>query len=212
MGAPSSVIQPLQKVFFFFFNAARFILMAPPHHHSTHLLKKLHWLPFSEHIKYKVAYMWFHAKNGSGPTYLSELLHIYNPSGTLRSSSDSRMLKIPQYKRETQCFRTFTFFGPYVWNSLPQGIRQCSTLPSFKTKLKTFLFHSTSVPFNFRNRFSYRKLYLCVRVCICARVCVLMLCVCALMCIGLHHSSAFSLSYCVSAYSLSYCVCVFKCK
>ena len=29
------------------------------------------------------------------------------------------------------------YFGPYVWNSLPQDIRQCSTLPSFKTKLKT---------------------------------------------------------------------------
>ena len=37
MGAPNSVVQPLQKVQNF---AARLILMAPRHHHSTPLLKK----------------------------------------------------------------------------------------------------------------------------------------------------------------------------
>ena len=84
--------------------------------------------------------MCFHAINVSGPTNLSELLHIYIPSRTLRSSSDSRMLKVQQYKRETHGFRTFAYFGPYVWNSLPQDVMQCLSLPSFKTKLKTFLF------------------------------------------------------------------------
>ena len=137
MGALNFVIQPLQKVQNF---ATRLILMAPCHQHSTPLLKKLHWLPISERIKYKIAYMCFHAINGSCPTYLSELLRIYTPYRTLRSSSDSRMLKIQQYKRKTHGFRTFTYLGPYVWNSLPQDIRQCSTLTSFKTNLKTFLF------------------------------------------------------------------------
>ena len=54
--------------------------------------KKLHWLPISERIKYKVACMCFSAINGSGPAYLSELLHVYTPSRTLRSSSDTCML------------------------------------------------------------------------------------------------------------------------
>ena len=39
--------------------------------------KKLHWLPISERIKYKVACMCFSAVSGSGPAYLSELLHVY---------------------------------------------------------------------------------------------------------------------------------------
>ena len=51
MGAPSSVIQPLQKVQNF---AARLILMVPRHHHSTPLLEKLHWLPISERINTKL--------------------------------------------------------------------------------------------------------------------------------------------------------------
>ena len=131
MGTPNSAIQPLQKVQNF---AARLILMAACYHHSTTILQKLHWLPISQNIKYKVACLRFHAINGSSPTDLSELLCIYTPSHTFHSSSDSRMLKIQQYKCKTHGFHTFTYFGPYVWNSLQQDIRQCSTLPSFKTK------------------------------------------------------------------------------
>ena len=84
--------------------------------------------------------MCFNAINGSGPAYLSELLHVYTLSCTLRSSSDTCMLKIQQYKCKTHGFCTFSCFGPHIWNSLPQDLRHCSTLSSFKAKLKTFLF------------------------------------------------------------------------
>ena len=52
----------------------------------------------------------------------------------------TRMLEIQQYKRKTHGFRTFSCFGPHIWNSLPQDLRHCLTLSSFKAKLKTFLF------------------------------------------------------------------------
>ena len=84
--------------------------------------------------------MCFSAIGGSGPAYLSELLHVYTPFRTLRSSSDTRMLEIQKYKRKTHGFRTFFCFGPHIWNSLPQDLRHCSTLSPFKAKLKTFLF------------------------------------------------------------------------
>ena len=54
MGTPNSVIQPLQKIQNF---AARLVLLPPSHHRSTSLLEKLHWLPISERIKYKVCCM-----------------------------------------------------------------------------------------------------------------------------------------------------------
>ena len=41
---------------------------------------------------------------------------------------------------KTHGFRTFSCFGPHIWNSLPQDLRHCATLSSFKAKLKTFLF------------------------------------------------------------------------
>ena len=79
------------------------ILLVPHHHHSTPLLDKLHWLPISECIKYKVTCncTCLSAINGSGPAYLSELLRVYTPSRTLHFSSDTRMLEIQQYKRKT---------------------------------------------------------------------------------------------------------------
>ena len=58
----------------------------------------------------------------------------------LHSSSDTSMLKIQQYKHKTHGFRTFSCFGPHIWNSLPQDLRHCSALSSVKAKLKTFLF------------------------------------------------------------------------
>ena len=114
--------------------SARLVLLAPRHHHSTPLLQKLHWLPISERIMYKVACMCFSAISGSGPAYLSELLHVYTLSHTLRSSSDTRMLEIQQYKCKIHGFHAFSCFGPHIWNSLPQDLRHYSTLSSFKAK------------------------------------------------------------------------------
>ena len=56
--------------------------------------------------------MCFSAIIGSGPVYLSELLHVYTRSRTPRSSSDTRMLEIQQYKRKTHGFRTFFALDP----------------------------------------------------------------------------------------------------
>ena len=72
-------------------------------------------LPILERIKYKVACMCFSTINGSGPAYLSALQHVYTPSRTLRSSSDTRMLEIQQYKRKTHGFRIFSrFWTPHL--------------------------------------------------------------------------------------------------
>ena len=87
----SSVIQPMQKVQN---TAARLILRAPCHQNCTPLLRQLHWFPVSERIKYKTACMCYNSTIGSAPYYLSELLHFYSPSRSLRSSSDTRMIKL----------------------------------------------------------------------------------------------------------------------
>ena len=50
--------------------------------------------------------MCFSAVSGSGPAYLSELLHVYTLSHTLRSSSDTCMLEKQQYKCKTHGFHT----------------------------------------------------------------------------------------------------------
>ena len=137
MGTPNSVIHPMQKVQN---TAARLILRAPRHQNCTPLLQQFHWLPISERIKYKTDCMCYKSITGSAPSYLSELLHLYNPSCSLRSSSDTCMLKIQRFNRKTHGFRTFSHFGPHIWSKFPEDIRHSATLPSFKSQLKTFLF------------------------------------------------------------------------
>ena len=137
MGTRNSVIQSMQKVQN---TAARLILRAPRHQNCTPLLQQLHWLPVSEGIKYKTSCMCYNAITGSAPSYFSELLHLYSPFRSLRSSSDTRMLKIQRFNRKTNGFRTFSHFGPHIWNNLPQVIRHPATLSSFKSQLKTFHF------------------------------------------------------------------------
>ena len=109
--------------------------------------------------------MCFSAINGSGAAYLSELLHVYTPSRTLRSSSDTRMLEIQQYKRKTHSFRTFSCFGPHICNSFPQDLRHRSTLSSFKVKLKTILFSQYFHP-NISTQFLLQSVCVCVCVCV----------------------------------------------
>ena len=48
----------------------------------------------------------------SAPSYLSELLYLYRPSRPVRSSSDTRLLKLHRVNRKTHGFRSFSHFGP----------------------------------------------------------------------------------------------------
>ena len=137
-GCPLSALQPLQKVQN---SAARLIFKTPHKHPCTPLFKDLHWLPVSERINYKVACMCYNSVTGSAPTYLTDLLHIYTPSRSLRSSSDTRKLKLQVYKRKSHGYRSFSCFAPQLWNSLPYHIRHSPSVDTFKKSLKTHLFN-----------------------------------------------------------------------
>jgi hypothetical protein len=137
VGSPSSVTQPLQTVQN---AAARLIFRSKKRQHITPLLHKLHWLPVEQRIKYKVCCLVFKVLTGSAPQYLSDLIHSYTPSRTLRSSDDSRKLKPVPFNRKQHGARSFRCSAPLLWNSLPFSVRHCTTLHSFRKQLKTFLF------------------------------------------------------------------------
>ena len=56
-------------------------------------------------------------------------------------NADTCLLKIPLYKCKTNGDRAFSYFGPSVWNSLPLHIRDATTIDTFKSALKTYLFN-----------------------------------------------------------------------
>ena len=102
------------------------------------LLKKLHWLPVPERIKYKIILLTFKTLHFSKPSYINELLAPYQPSRTLRSA-ELHLLRVPDI-RSSAGRRSFSYAAPELWNSMPLSLRTCSSLSSFGPMLKTFLF------------------------------------------------------------------------
>ena len=82
--------------------AARLIHTSSKRNHITPLMINLHWLPLSRRIEYKIATICFNVITNSAPPYLSDLLELYIPSRTLRSSADTRMFRIPTRRKKFQ--------------------------------------------------------------------------------------------------------------
>lgn len=104
------------------------------------VLKKLHWLPMEQRIKFKILLLVFRALDGTAPDYLCELLSVYTPSRNLRSA-DCNLLNVIKTRLKTYGDRAFSSAGPREWNALPIHIRQANSLQNFKSQLKTHLFN-----------------------------------------------------------------------
>ena len=107
-------------------------------HSSISLLRRLHWLPISYRIDFKILLMTFKCLHGLAPKYLSDCLQTL-PSSRLRRSMYQNLLVIPRARTKTYGDRAFSVAAPRLWNNLPVTIRSCDTLSSFKSSLKTHL-------------------------------------------------------------------------
>ena len=136
-GLPDNKLNKLKRIQN---HAARTVLRKPRHVSATSLLRTLHWLPLKARIQYKIACLCFQClSHNTMPLYLSDLLHPYQPSKTLHSL-DTSLLSVPHFCLETFGRRSFSVFGPTVWNSLPLSLRQTQCFSTFKKKLKPYLF------------------------------------------------------------------------
>ena len=56
----------------------------------------------------------------------------------LRSNNMYMKLDIPKVKIESFANRSFSVMGPQLWNDIPNEVKQCVDIETFKKKLKTF--------------------------------------------------------------------------
>ena len=87
-GLPDNKLNKLQRIQN---HAARLVLHKSRHASATALLRTLHWLPVKARIQ---------------PPYISDLLHPYCPSRTLRSL-DTSLLTVARFSLETFGKRSF---------------------------------------------------------------------------------------------------------
>ena len=95
-----------------------------------------------QRIIFKINLICFKILNNLAPNYLADLIHVYEPTRNLRSSSDKWRLRltIKPYNLKTYGFRAFSVIAPTLWNDLRIDIRLIDDVNKFKCKLKTFLF------------------------------------------------------------------------
>uniref|UniRef100_A0A8C6LWY4 Reverse transcriptase domain-containing protein n=1 Tax=Nothobranchius furzeri TaxID=105023 RepID=A0A8C6LWY4_NOTFU len=124
--------------------AARFLTGTRQREHITPVLANLHWLPIHLRIEFKILVFVFKSLNNLAPGYLSELIHPYVPTRSLRSA-DQHLLHVPSSRCKSRGERAFSVCAPKLWNHLPLPIRLSSSLSLFKSRLKT---HFYSLAFN----------------------------------------------------------------
>ena len=135
-GLPNEELARLQRIQN---SAARLVLCKKKRDHVTPLLRELHWLPVTYRIKFKIATLAYRHFDGSLPPYLSHSLTTYRPLEKLRSCQE-KLLITPRCNLKSAGERSFHFFAPFVWNSLPSDLRNVPTLTRFKTELKTHFY------------------------------------------------------------------------
>ena len=135
-GLPSKTLDRLQYVQN---SAARVLTRTKPWQHITPTLIRLHWLPVKSRITYKILLLTYKSLHSLAPQYLSDLLHPYTQSWTLRSSG-THQLSIPHTKLQTLGDRAFCVTAPTPCNTLLAEICKLTSLETFKRDLKTHLF------------------------------------------------------------------------
>jgi hypothetical protein len=117
---------------------ARVVSGARRRDHIKPVLKKLHWLPVRERIKYKIALMSQKVISTRQPEYLADIVNVYQPTRQLRSSSQQKLTG--RCTKTSTGDRAFSCASKEIWNTLPPELRIEGNTNTFKSKLKTFLF------------------------------------------------------------------------
>ena len=104
---------------------------------------------------------------GSAPSDLSELLHLYSPSHSLRSSSDTQTLKLQRFNRKTHGFCTLT----HLEQSPPSHQALCYSLFLQKQTHDISLLRTFQLSIVIHHPYQSVQCA-CVRACVRVRVCI----------------------------------------
>ncbi|XP_067667346.1 uncharacterized protein [Haliotis asinina] len=135
-GAPKSITNKLQYIQN---TAARIVSSWRKYNHITPILHNLHWPPIRQRISFKILCHVYRCLSKDAPQYLCDLITEYKPARSLRSEN-KLLLTVPSVKSVNYGQRSFAFNAAKEWNRLPLYLRQSSTLASFQSQLKTYLF------------------------------------------------------------------------
>jgi hypothetical protein len=106
-------------------------------HHITEIRKQLGWLTLNERIHLRLAIIVFPIIKMGRPVDLEDMLHEYIPQREF-CSSDKQLLRCPNVRTEMGK-GAFSYYAPFIWNSLPENVKQARSIGSFTEWLKHHL-------------------------------------------------------------------------
>lgn len=134
IGLPKYQIDRLQSVLN---TAARIITFTCKYDHITPVLVRLHWLPVSYRIRFKVLLLTYKVLvNDLSAEYISEVLNKPKYTRNLRSLSQ-HLLSVLKSRTVTYGDRAFPVCTPKLWTELPFHLRISTNIQEFKSGLET---------------------------------------------------------------------------
>ena len=108
--------------------------------HASPILERLNWLRIDKKYIYELCIFIFKIKLREVPEWLFEFPTASELRGAAMITRQNHKLFIP-HTRTKNGARNLYVEGPRLWNSLPDNMINCRSLPSFKKILFNYLFH-----------------------------------------------------------------------
>ncbi len=77
----------------------------------------------------------FKSLNNLNPNFMNKMLQVKDITYDLR---DSNILCQPKFNKIMYGEKTFSYYGTHIWNSIPNNIKESTSLDNFKTMLKVW--------------------------------------------------------------------------
>ena len=110
----------------------------------TPILNGLHWLPINKRCQFKIQLSTFKSLNGCAPEYLCDMLNVYMPNISLRSTAFTSLVPC----RNRSILLGKHFFGTSaakLWNELPRNIQRADSITMFNFFYNFHFFSKSSM-------------------------------------------------------------------
>ena len=108
--------------------------------------ENINWLNVNDRFKQSLTVSVFKFFDDQSPSYMSD---IFMPSGNGRASTRNSFHKLSQpFRKTTQGQNTISYIGPSAWNKLPEKVKRCKTINSFKHAVKKQYLSELKIMYN----------------------------------------------------------------
>ena len=115
------------------------LLLGNREHIGFEEFEKINWLNINDRFQQCLSVSAFKFFNNECPTYMSD---IFLPVTNRRVSTRNSFLKLDQpFRKTTQGQSSLSYIGPAVWNKLPENIKNCKNVNTFKHEVKKHYFN-----------------------------------------------------------------------